>query len=122
MMKTQRKLIPGQPGTKKWVEKYGEKLVCVRYRYDDKRRMKLKTVETIVEETPFEPAEKKIPANRIVDLRIRFGEIELRRQVKAAGGVWNREHKVWKLMYNEALKLGLETRIIQPPKQYEPPR
>jgi hypothetical protein len=25
---------PGQPGTKKFVERYGERLVCVRYRYD----------------------------------------------------------------------------------------
>jgi hypothetical protein len=118
-MKTQRKLIPGQPGTKKWMEKYGEKLVCIRYRYDHERKMKLKTVEMIVEETPWEPAAKKIPANKIVDLRIRFGEIELGRQVKAAGGLWNREQKVWKLAYGEAQRLGLETRIIEHPKRDE---
>jgi len=31
---------------------YGDSLLCVRYRYDDKRGEKLKTVEIIVEERP----------------------------------------------------------------------
>jgi len=33
-MKTWARLKPGQNGTKKIVEKYGDALVCVRYRYD----------------------------------------------------------------------------------------
>lgn len=119
-MKTQRKLIAGQPGTKKWVEKYGEKLVCVRYRYDHERKRKLKTVETIVEEMPWEPAAKKVSRNEIVDLQIRYGEIALGRQVKAAGGIWNREQRVWKLPYSEVLKLGLQARIVDRAKRDEP--
>ena len=43
-MKTNKKLLPGQPGTKKLLEKYGEKLVCVRYKYDEKRLKRIKTV------------------------------------------------------------------------------
>lgn len=113
-MKTQRKLIAGQPGTKKWLAKYGDNLVCVRYRYDHARKRKFKTVETIVEETPWEPATKKILQTQIVDLQIHFSEIELRRQVKAAGGIWNREQRVWKIAYGEVLKLGLQARIVDP--------
>ena len=30
-------LKPGQRGTKKLCAEYGERLVCVRYRYDEKR-------------------------------------------------------------------------------------
>lgn len=119
-MKTQRKLIAGRPGTKKWLAKYGENLVCVRYRYDYKRKRKLKTVETIVEETPWEPAAKKRSQNEIVDLEIHYGEIALRKQVKAVGGIWNREQKVWKLAYGEARKLGLQARIIDPTQRDEP--
>lgn len=37
-------LTPGQPGTKRLVEQYGERLVCVRYRYDQLRRRRDKTI------------------------------------------------------------------------------
>ena len=48
-MVTRLKLKPGQKGTKALVEKYGDALVCVRYRYDETSRTRLKTVELIVE-------------------------------------------------------------------------
>ena len=40
---------PGQPGTKSLVAQYGERLVCVRYRYDAQKRRRFKTVELIVD-------------------------------------------------------------------------
>ena len=49
-MKTQTHLKPGQKGTKRLVEKYGDSLLCVRYRYDEIRGIRLKTVEIVVEE------------------------------------------------------------------------
>jgi hypothetical protein len=42
---------PGQPGTKRLVEQYGSKPVCVRYRSDDEAGKRYKTVELIVEES-----------------------------------------------------------------------
>ncbi|MEA5114936.1 MAG: hypothetical protein VB050_13010 [Geobacteraceae bacterium] len=48
-MKAYAHLKPGQKGTLRLVEKYGA-LLCVRYRYDARRRMRLKTVEIIVKE------------------------------------------------------------------------
>ena len=53
-MRTQRKLKPGQPGTKKLTAQYGAQLVCVRYRYDEQQKRSFKTVELIVEEAPWE--------------------------------------------------------------------
>ena len=41
---------PGQKGTKRLVEKFGDALLCVRYRYDANRGVRLKTVELVVEE------------------------------------------------------------------------
>ena len=49
-MKSTKHLKPGQKGTKRLTEKYGDSLLCVRYRYDEKRGVRLKTVEIIVEE------------------------------------------------------------------------
>jgi hypothetical protein len=46
-------------------------------------------------------------------LRIKYGEMALREQVKAAGGKWNREKQAWELSYQEVLRLGLAGRIIE---------
>jgi hypothetical protein len=43
-MKTQTHLKPGLKGTKRLVEKYGDALFCVRYRFDKARGVRLKTV------------------------------------------------------------------------------
>lgn len=48
--------MPGSNGTKKLVERYGERLVCVRYRYDEERRKRIKTVELVEEESAWVPA------------------------------------------------------------------
>jgi hypothetical protein len=39
---------PGEKGTQDLVKKYGERLVCIRYRYDPVRKKRLKTVELII--------------------------------------------------------------------------
>lgn len=108
--------MPGQPGTKKWMKEYGDKLFCVRYRYDPEAKLRCKTVELIVETQTWEPNPEKIPGNKVVDLRVRFGEVELGKKVRAAGGIWNRDEQVWKLPYREALKLGLRDRMVIHPK------
>ena len=53
MLKTRLTLEPGANGTKRLVERYGERLVCVRYRYDAERRRRIKTVELIEEEADW---------------------------------------------------------------------
>jgi len=111
--------MPGQPGTKKWLEKYGDKLVCVRYRYDPEGKLRCKTVELVVETEPWEPDPRKIPRNKIVAVHVRYGEIELGRKVRAAGGVWNRDEQVWKLPYREVLNLGLRDRMVTHTKSKE---
>ena len=112
-MKSKKILKPGQPGTKKWVEKYGEKLFCVRYRYDIERRRKMKTIELIVEESQWQANVNKIPRNKIINLRVDYQETGTRKLIRAAGGRWNREKKVWELPYGEVLDLGLTNRIIK---------
>jgi hypothetical protein len=41
---------PGEKGTQKLARQYGERLVCIRYRYDAARKKRFKTVELIVDE------------------------------------------------------------------------
>ncbi len=107
-----KKLKPGQAGTRKLLAEYGEKLVCVRYRYDAANKRRIKTVELVIEETPWQPRPVKIASNEIMHLRIKYGEIALRNLVKAAGGKWNSERQAWELPYQQVLRLGLVERIV----------
>lgn len=59
-MQTRLSLKPGQKGTKKLVVQYGDQLVAVRYRYDAARQRRYKTVELIVEESPWSPRIKPV--------------------------------------------------------------
>jgi hypothetical protein len=47
-MQARRTLARGQNGTKKSLGRYGEQLICVRYRHDEQRRKLFTTVEIIV--------------------------------------------------------------------------
>ncbi len=60
-LKTKRKVLPGQPGTKKLQKQYGDRLICVRYRYDTSRNLRVKTVELIVDEQPWQPDPQRRP-------------------------------------------------------------
>ena len=104
--------MPGQPGAKKLIEKYGDNLVCVRYRYDIERRRRIKTVEIIVEEGPVRTNARKIPQNKIMYIRIAYNETYLRKIIKDAGGRWNYQKQVWELAYKHVLELGLSSRVV----------
>ena len=107
-------LKPGQKGTRQLLSQYGDRLVCVRYRYDAQQKKRFKTVELIVAECPWEPPRPYIPADTLVDLRIGFAEVDIRERVKQAGGKkWNLHRKVWELRYAQVVALKLETRIVE---------
>jgi len=111
-LKTKRTILPGKMGTKKWVKKYGDKLVCVRYKYDDKTQKRLTTIELIVEEQNWKPNTGVIPKNKIVYIGIKYGEVELARKAKALGGKWNKQKRVWELAYGKVQALGIAKRIM----------
>lgn len=113
MTKTTKKLLPGQPGTKKWVKKYGARLVCVRYQYDLESKIKTKTVELLVERQPWKIDPNRIPKNKIVNIRIGYGETYTQQLVRKAGGRWNKNKQLWELPYREVLDLGLEKRMVK---------
>ena len=117
-MQTKLTLLPGQRGTKKLLQEYGDRLLCVRHRYDKERKRKLKTVELIVDEKPWVTEYSNIktpshyPYNKKVSLSIGFEEKQLRNVVKQAGGIWAQAKKVWQLPYRKVVELGLEKRIV----------
>ena len=66
-------LKPGQKGTKKLCAQYGDRLICVRYRYNVQCKKRFKPVELIVEERAWEPSAPRIKAegcNSHLDARL----------------------------------------------------
>jgi hypothetical protein len=121
---------PGQRGTQKLVALYGDRLVCVRYRYDAASGARYKTIELIVDQAAWVPPpphpHAPKPVIRIdhiedsetsppqqVGVKVFFREQELRERVKAAGGQWSKAEKLWRLPYRTAVSLGLEHRIAK---------
>jgi hypothetical protein len=98
---------PGQKGTKELTLLYGEKLVCVRYRYDKEKKRRYKTVEIIVEESEW------IPNDALVLVKVAWGERGISYKVKKAGGVWNKSKQAWELRYDKVVELQLEDRMVK---------
>lgn len=101
-MEVKRTMNPGEPGTRKLAQAYGEKLVCVRYRYNASSHKRLTTVELIVDEKPWYSSRhikpnistRNKPPGKVF-VKVFFSEAALRERVKNAGGVWSKEKRLW---------------------------
>lgn len=72
---------------KVYVEKYGHRLICVRYRYSPEKRKHYKKIELIIEESNWQSKLKYIiKPDTIVQIFVNAKEKEIRNQVKKAGG------------------------------------
>jgi hypothetical protein len=63
VIRTHLKLNPGLRGTKKLLAEYGDRLVCVRYRYNEAQKKRFKTVELIVEAIAWRPKVRHMAAD-----------------------------------------------------------
>jgi len=111
-MITRLKLKPGQRGTKKLLAEHGKALVCVRYRYDEARKKRIKTIELAIEESDWQPPAPKFGDFDPVFVKIGFAEQELREAAKAAKGRWDPEAKLWVIRYGNIRGTKLEKHII----------
>jgi len=116
-MEVVKTLHPGDRGTRRYLEKYGARLVCVRYRQDKRQKRRLTTIEIVVNERPLinipGTTEKLLypHPNRHVFIHVAYREESLRRRVKQAGGKWLPNQKLWQLPFHKAAALGLQSRV-----------
>jgi len=110
-MKTRLILKPGQKGTKRLTETYGDALICIRFRYDEVTQQRFKTVELIVEKSDWTPPPPRYSINRLVPLRIEGYEMDLRAKAKAAGAKWNPKKQLWYIKYGKIVGSSLEKHI-----------
>lgn len=111
-MKSRLNLKPGQKGTKSLVEKYGDALVCVRYRYDEESRTRIKTVELIVEKKELPALRRRIKDETPVPVQIAYGETALGKLARKLGGRWSPEVKLWYIEYGMIKGTELEKHIL----------
>ena len=69
------------------MEQYGDSLICVRYRYDEQRGIRYKTVELIVEVKPL--LKPRFKDQDIVPVSVSFEETALRDQLRKMRGKWD---------------------------------
>jgi len=98
-----KKLAAGAAGTRRLQARFGTALVCVRYREGASGR-RYTTVELEVDERPGMPGFSWV--------RIDYRETALRQQVKAAGGVWDAQKKLWHLPKTVVRILKLKDRVV----------
>jgi hypothetical protein len=110
-MKTRLILKAGQRGTKSLSAKYGDALLCVRFRYDAKLQQRIKTVELVIEKTEWTPPPPRYTAETLVPLHIKADDISARLLAKTAGGRWNPEKQLWFVKYGKIAGTLLEKHI-----------
>lgn len=110
-MKSYCHLKPGQNGTKRLVEEYGDRLVCVRYRFDATRGVRIKTVELFVDERPL--TRPRFRDDDLVPVRVGYDETALREELRRLRGRWDGERKLWYVRYGGVKGTVLEERLVE---------
>ena len=71
----------------------------------------MKTVEIVVEEKPWRSS-KQLRNEDVVGVIVHFHEKAVRDQLRAAGGKWDPEEKVWNVTYGKIRGTELEEKIL----------
>lgn len=103
-----KKLAPESRGALKLARQFGEALVCVRHRTDDRGEYRYTTVELLVEKAPIRPR-----TDRIVAIRTSPAERSLHTVLRAAGGSWDYKARLWLIPRRVAGILKLVNRIVE---------
>ncbi|WP_288130001.1 hypothetical protein [Microbulbifer sp.] len=109
---------PGDDGTKRYSEKYGQQLCAVRYRRSPCKKTVYTTVEIIVSERDAYRRNERIAPQRNLDkkwvaLKIAFEEVHLRNEVRRIGGRWSKTAQAWVVNRRLAESADLGHRIVE---------
>jgi hypothetical protein len=104
-----KRLRPSKPGTLKLTRRYGDALVCVRYRHNAEGTHRYTTVELVVEDAPVA---SRAHLDAIVLVRLAFDDAKRRHRALAHGAKWDVDHQLWQMPRRTAKKLRLAKRIV----------
>lgn len=107
--KVVKKLVPGQAGTLRLVEQYGDALVCVRHRHDEHELYRWTTVELVVDQQPIRGG-----SDPYLWVRIARDEHDLQKAVRQTGGRCSPTGDDWQVRRSVVRTLGLGHRVRGP--------
>lgn len=111
-------LWPGQAGTVKLSRRYGDALVCVRYRHDAKGEVRYTTVEVMIDQAALP---KVFARHDTQSIHLAHTETDLRAQAICHGAKWDEASKLWRLTTAAVKALGLESRLRRPVRKPKHP-
>ena len=99
-----------QPGALKLARRFGDALVCVRYRHDPEGRYRYTTVELVVDEAPVK---RRADLDATVMVHLAFNDTELQQLARAHGARWDDRQRLWAMPRRTAKKLELLACIVK---------
>ena len=86
----------------------------MRYLYDELSGRRLKTVEIVIEQTPWRgrPRRPRRNDHDLVGVRIGWNETDLRIAVKKTGAIWRPRQKLWEMTWDAVRALGIGHRVV----------
>ncbi|HEY0141136.1 MAG TPA: hypothetical protein VGF48_09585 [Thermoanaerobaculia bacterium] len=121
-MRTRLTLTPGAPGTRQLLTQFGDRLLYVRYRYDEARGVRIKTAEIIIDERPWTPRPKPAPLDYV---HVRLPEpaaqspsspdhhpSDLEKAIHRLGGTFHEPTQTYRLTYAATSILQLTDCIV----------
>jgi hypothetical protein len=106
-----RTMWPPGPGTQRWLQRFGEALICVRHREDPAGLRRIVTVELAMGPVAARLRQPRLSERSWYPITVDRRDRPLRAQLREHGGYWDADQAYWYLRGAMILKLGLEDRI-----------
>ncbi len=104
---------PGEPGTRRHLRDWGDRLVCVRHRVDPDKGMRFTTIEIVASSTRVVRPKREPHPEALVYARVGRDEWELERRLRTTKSAsFDPVLDVWRMRYESAVKLRLKRRLL----------
>lgn len=102
-------IAPGSPGSLKLLRRYGNALLCVRYRDDPAHARRLITAELVIEVRPIPNSHR----SSLVYIPLKPTESEARQTACLMGAKWSQTKQAWAMSRKTAERLNLLHRALK---------
>ena len=106
VLRVTKTIQPGQAGSLKLLRRYGNALVCVRYREDTASQARYTTVELVVDRSLIQHR----PATQVC-VCLPWNDSDLRQKAMAQGATWDPATRLWTMPYAAIAALELANQI-----------
>jgi hypothetical protein len=104
---------PGEPGTRRHLRDWGERLVCVRHRVDPAKGLRFTTVEIVASAKRLARQKREPHPDALVYVRVGRDEWELERRLRTTkSATFDTDLNVWRMRYETAERLRLKRRLL----------